>query len=69
MDIMKAAKAWMALFIPLAIGGIGTGISLGFVPDNWQSWSLWIVTLLTGLGTATGVYKVPNVDPKHLSNS
>lgn len=71
---MKAAKAWMALFMSLLIGGIGTALSLSLVPDKWQPLALTLATIVTGIGVATGVYKVPNASanpppPKHLNRT
>lgn len=63
---MTAAKAWMALGLGLFISGTGTALSLGLLHGTAQAIALTLTTVATGIGTATGVYKVSNtplVDP------
>lgn len=71
---MKAAKAWMALGMSLFIGGIGTALSLGLVPNNYQPLAVNLTVLATAIGTTIGVYKIPNapadpLPPKHLNRT
>ena len=71
---MTKGKMWAALFTSLIIGGIGTAISQGLVPDGWMPFAQSLTVLATTLGTTVGVYQTNNFPkdlppPKHLPAS